>query len=465
MRTVPLERRAFDADDVPELFAHGKAFVMSGAPLARPLVDRWSFEHLGNAFDGSERLQVHYVPAATSETADDRPPKFARIYGEGLGAGGVRLMSFREFAQATGTSCACRFYLAAPLVRNAHTMQEVDDDELTIEPCCGGNVLHELMTGVDWTWLVHNVQELCPEGSPFDMAQLWAGCSMGATPLHFDALSNLLAQLAGRKRVVLFPPSQSFLLYPYAVGHPCDNFSMVDVSDPDLERFPALRHACGYEAVLEPGDVLFIPRYWWHYVEQLPSADGGPEDNLSLNFWFGLKGTGSFKRELHATSKQLPDDEAVAAAARAAAIHADKEGPVDSEPEVEWGDGEAGATRALLAARHTEGCSAELLGSGTAAGRFLTQLARGEDASWHDSATKRHADRTRAGLMALLGSAERASALLRAMTRDGRLYPGLAPSIGPHVVNSEKGQLSSEDAYKKALESRRPAARRAVSAN
>ena len=39
-----------------------------------------------------------------------------------------------------------------------------------------------------------------------------------------------------------------------------DNFAMVDIHSPDVTRFPALRHARGLEAVLEPGDVLWLPR-------------------------------------------------------------------------------------------------------------------------------------------------------------------------------------------------------------
>ena len=100
-----------------------------------------------------------------------------------------------------------------------------------------------------------------------------------------------------------------------------------------------------------------------------------------------------------------------------------------------------------------EGCACELLGA-PASGEFLTQLARGADVGWAaDSAARRQADWTRAELIALLGSAEAAHELLRAMTRDGRLYPGLAPRVpaGARVVNSELGQLSPPEEYQEAL--------------
>jgi hypothetical protein len=35
------------------------------------------------------------------------------------------------------------------------------------------------------------------------------------TPCHYDSLSNFLAQLQGKKSILLFPPSETFNLYPY----------------------------------------------------------------------------------------------------------------------------------------------------------------------------------------------------------------------------------------------------------
>ena len=41
----------------------------------------------------------------------------------------------------------------------------------------------------------------------------------------------------------------------------------VDIGEPDLKQYPDLAKAQALEAVLEPGDVLFIPIFWYHYVE------------------------------------------------------------------------------------------------------------------------------------------------------------------------------------------------------
>lgn len=41
----------------------------------------------------------------------------------------------------------------------------------------------------------------------------------------------------------------------------------VNFDNPDFEKFPKFLEIEGVEAVLGPGDVMYIPIYWWHYVE------------------------------------------------------------------------------------------------------------------------------------------------------------------------------------------------------
>lgn len=90
------------------------------------------------------------------------------------------------------------------------------------------------------------------------------------TRMHQDIdMSNVfLTQFAGRKRVVLFAPSQSELLYRL----PFNVHSTVDIDNPDYETYPALKYAQGQSVVLEHGDTLFMPSGYWHHIEYL---DGG----------------------------------------------------------------------------------------------------------------------------------------------------------------------------------------------
>ena len=146
---------------------------------------------------------------------------------------------------------------------------------------------------------------------------MWAGHGGGSTPLHFDSINNFLAQVKGRKQVLLFPPSQTWRVYPFPLGHPKDNFAMVNVEDPDVKRFPSLRRARALEAILSPGEVLWLPRFYWHYVHQLDA----PSENISLNFWHGQKGTQQFMRNVRESPLPQPDEVEAAASEAAQAYH------------------------------------------------------------------------------------------------------------------------------------------------
>lgn len=62
--------------------------------------------------------------------------------------------------------------------------------------------------------------------------------------------------------------------------HPNDRQSQVDLSCPDASRFPRFDDAQGFEVILQPGELLYIPQYWWHHIENLT------DECVSINFWF-----------------------------------------------------------------------------------------------------------------------------------------------------------------------------------
>ncbi|KAK0153601.1 tRNA wybutosine-synthesizing protein 5 [Merluccius polli] len=116
---------------------------------------------------------------------------------------------------------------------------------------------------------------------------------------HYDVMDNLLAQVTGRKRVVLYSPQDA--LHLYLSG---DKSEVLDIDSPDLERFPDFVKAQRYECVLEPGDILFIPALWFH-------------NTLALQFGVGVN---VFWRHLAAESydkKDLYGNKDPVAAARA----------------------------------------------------------------------------------------------------------------------------------------------------
>ena len=71
-------------------------------------------------------------------------------------------------------------------------------------------------------------------------------------------------QLAGKKLLRLLPPSENANADPTDSTNFQPTMYTVDLMDPDFEQHPRLDGALVYEAVLEPGDVLFIPEGWAH---------------------------------------------------------------------------------------------------------------------------------------------------------------------------------------------------------
>lgn len=105
---------------------------------------------------------------------------------------------------------------------------------------------------------------------------LWIGANT-RSGLHFDNCDNFLAQIFGTKRVALISPIDAKLTYPI----PSNFFkSPINPLDPDLDKFPMFKKAHVFEGELRAGDVLFIPKGWFHYIYS-------PEQSISLNCWYG----------------------------------------------------------------------------------------------------------------------------------------------------------------------------------
>lgn len=131
------------------------------------------------------------------------------------------------------------------------------------------SILHvpELMDELPFSRLV---------AEPIDTCNLWFGRAT-KSGLHYDDRDNLFLMLRGRKRVFLAAPKETRHLHPFpGLFHK----SPVDPEAPRYDRYPRLRRASFREVELGPGDVLFIPKSWWHH---LSSTD----ISMSVNGWFG----------------------------------------------------------------------------------------------------------------------------------------------------------------------------------
>ncbi len=110
------------------------------------------------------------------------------------------------------------------------------------------------------------IDALLHHGEAADEAMLWIGPAGTFTPLHHDLTDNLIAQIVGRKRLILVAPSEASRLHNRE-----HVFSALrDLADPaTLAGHPELAALPLYDVVLEPGQMLFVPVGWWHQVTAL----------------------------------------------------------------------------------------------------------------------------------------------------------------------------------------------------
>lgn len=131
---------------------------------------------------------------------------------------------------------------------------------------------------------------------PATPLNLWLGFGGHTSCLHYDPMDGTLTQLYGTKKVLLFPPSQLYNLYPIPVIRHLQYglklravYSQVYPNHPDFAAFPRFKQALVYaqEIVLRPKEILFLPAGWWHEVTALQES-AIPEEAVvcSINrFW------------------------------------------------------------------------------------------------------------------------------------------------------------------------------------
>jgi len=133
---------------------------------------------------------------------------------------------------------------------------------------------------------------------------IWMG-GRTVSPLHHDPYHNILCQVHGTKYVRLYSPQYSSNLYPKSSKEPAphvgstecaeeisrhtidmSNNSQVDIYAMELspeedwdEKWPGISKVPYLECLLKPGQALYIPKGWWHYVRACSVG-------ISISFWW-----------------------------------------------------------------------------------------------------------------------------------------------------------------------------------
>ena len=128
--------------------------------------------------------------------------------------------------------------------------------------------------------------------SQYSLAKiLWLGGSPTRSQLHFDRKDNFICQMCGQKEILLFAPEETENLYQ---KDKCDEndlfnnrFSSINTNlSPEKfkENYPKTSQTIATRVILNPGDVLFVPKLWWHLVSSFPDADR--KINIMVNMFF-----------------------------------------------------------------------------------------------------------------------------------------------------------------------------------
>jgi hypothetical protein len=244
--------RGLDQRDVP--------LIIAGGAARWPAVARWSKAYL------SERLgtiPIAFKVSSSNAHPDFRVPGLARMFARDRAP-------LAEFLERISTG---------PVAERARCLFTGDEQFLVRRRGGQTTIDRELAPLLDDI----ETPALFPEDR---LHTIWAWFSGPGvrTWLHYDnnGCHNLNAQLTGRKRCVLYAPDELGKLHPFPLGgdNPAHNCSRIDVERPSADHEPDLGAATAWHAELGPGDLLFIPAWWFHTFEHKG------ELNSNVNFWW-----------------------------------------------------------------------------------------------------------------------------------------------------------------------------------
>ena len=104
----------------------------------------------------------------------------------------------------------------------------------------------------------------------------WFGKENVTAYTHYDTSYNLHAIAYGRKKFIMFPPEAYHDLQLHPCLHQFYRQTQTNIFDGNYSK--TLAELKGLEVILTPGEVLYIPPYWFHCVVTV-------ETTVSLNVW------------------------------------------------------------------------------------------------------------------------------------------------------------------------------------
>jgi len=251
MKRIPIERRNQLSPDLfykEYLEGCGKPVVVTDALQAWPALSKWTFDF----------LKSRYADETVAPASELSSPY-------------IRVMKFGEFIDylKAPTSRPPGFWIDKATRKPLRDLPEPASAPLYLFGWDGFQKYPELLDDIqpspyfvdDWLPLLRPAFRQALRQTPFRDVWILVGPAGTISRLHYDFLHThaYLAQIVGRKKCFLFAPDEADLIY----------YGGIDPDQPDFDQFPLSRGATAYEAVLQPGEVLFIPSRWWHAVTAL----------------------------------------------------------------------------------------------------------------------------------------------------------------------------------------------------
>ncbi|XP_013117771.2 bifunctional peptidase and arginyl-hydroxylase JMJD5 isoform X1 [Stomoxys calcitrans] len=139
---------------------------------------------------------------------------------------------------------------------------------------------HELFEQIPQLKIDFTTPDYCSLGEHIENVDIkaWLGPKGTVSPMHYDPKHNILCQVFGSKRIILASPQDTEYLYPHESEF-LSNTSQINAAALNMDEYPLLSRAKFYHLKLQPGDCLYLPPKWWHYVES-------ESPSFSVSFWW-----------------------------------------------------------------------------------------------------------------------------------------------------------------------------------
>jgi len=98
---------------------------------------------------------------------------------------------------------------------------------------------------------------------------IWLGSKNTTARCHYDSAPNLFVQIKGRKKFILFPPTDWLNLYMFPHIHPALRQTQLNPENPDYVQFPNFQKTHPIQVIINPGELLYLPAFWFHQVQAL----------------------------------------------------------------------------------------------------------------------------------------------------------------------------------------------------